>query len=66
MPSGSIAETHISGRAIVCGLARMYIDGHFAHWAVDGQAAEDTAQSVLIEFISLLGNPEAAPPKNVE
>ena len=61
--SKNMAETHIAGRAIVYGLARMYIDGHFAQWAVHGQAAEDTAQGVLREFIALLGNSEAAPPK---
>jgi len=59
--SSNIAQIHIAGRAIVYGLARMYIDGHFAQWAVDGQAAENTVQSVLKEFISLLGNAETTP-----
>jgi AcrR family transcriptional regulator len=54
--STNIAETHIAGRALVYGLGRMYIDGHFAQWAVDGETAESTAQNVLKEFVSLLGN----------
>jgi hypothetical protein len=59
--SANIAQTHIAGRAIVYGLGRMYIDGHFAQWAVDGQSAEATAQNVLKEFVSLLGKAEATP-----
>ena len=61
--STNIAQTHIAGRAIVYGLGRMYIDGHFAQWAVDGETAENTAQSVLKEFVSLLANSEPSPGK---
>ncbi len=57
--SANIAETHVAARALVYGLGRMYIDGHFAQWAVDGETAENTAQNVLKEFVSLLGNAEA-------
>jgi AcrR family transcriptional regulator len=53
--SVNIAETHVAARAVVYGLARMYVDGHFAQWAVSGKTAEDTAQSVLKQFVSLLG-----------
>jgi AcrR family transcriptional regulator len=63
--SANIAETHIAGRALVYGLGRMYIDGHFAQWAVDGQTAENTAQNVLKEFVSLLGNAGAKPSKKL-
>lgn len=59
----NIAETHIAARAIVYGLGRMYIDGHFAQWAVSGEDTERTMQSVLKLFISLLGNEETTPPK---
>ncbi|SFU23402.1 TetR/AcrR family transcriptional regulator [Mesorhizobium sp. YR577] len=61
--SDNIAETHIAARAIVYGLGRMYIDGHFTQWAVSGEDAERTVQNVLKFFISLLGNEGAAPPK---
>ncbi|MFZ1662533.1 MAG: TetR/AcrR family transcriptional regulator [Paracoccaceae bacterium] len=54
--SGNLAEAQIAGRALVYGLARMYIDGHFAQWGVDGEKAERTAQNVLKHFISLLAN----------
>jgi AcrR family transcriptional regulator len=63
--SANIAQTHIAGRAIVYGLGRMYIDGHFAQWAVDGETAEKTAQNVLKEFVSLLGKGEATPVKKL-
>jgi AcrR family transcriptional regulator len=64
--SVNIAETHIAGRAMVYGLARMYIDGHFAQWAKAGETAEDTALAVLKQFVALLGNDESAPPKKAK
>lgn len=62
--SENIDETHIAARALVYGLGRMYIDGHFAQWAVSGEAAEQTAQNALRHFVSLLRKDDAAPPKN--
>jgi hypothetical protein len=56
--SENIAETHIAARAIVYGLGGMYIDGHFAQWAVSGEDTDRTVQNVLKLFISLLGNEE--------
>ena len=52
--SDDLADTKIAGRALVYGLARMVVDGHFAQWAVDGEAVERTTQDVLNLFISLL------------
>ena len=52
--SDDLADTKIAGRALVYGLARMVVDGHFAQWAVDGEAVERTTQDVLDLFISLL------------
>jgi AcrR family transcriptional regulator len=52
--SDDLADTKIAGRALVYGLARMVVDGHFAQWAVDGEAVERTTQNVLDLFISLL------------
>jgi AcrR family transcriptional regulator len=57
----NIAQIHIAARAIVYGLGRMYIDGHFAQWAVDGETSEHTAQNVLKDFVSLLRKEEATP-----
>ena len=56
--SNDIADTQIAARALVYGLARMVIDGHFAQWAMSGQTAEQTTQSVLKHFVSLIGNDE--------
>ncbi|MEI9431781.1 TetR/AcrR family transcriptional regulator [Mesorhizobium sp. Cs1299R1N3] len=50
----NIAEANVAARALVYGLARMHIDGHFAQWAIAGEAVERTAQSVLKQFVSLL------------
>jgi AcrR family transcriptional regulator len=63
--SANIAQPQIAGRAIVYGLGRMYIDGHFAQWALDGETAENTAQNVLKEFVSLLGKADATPDKRL-
>ena len=52
------ADTQIAGRALVYGLARMAIDGHFAQWATSGQTAEQTTQNVLRHFVSLIGKDE--------
>ena len=54
--SDNIADTQIAARALVYGLARMCMDGHFAQWAVSGETAEQTAQSVLKHFVTLIGN----------
>jgi AcrR family transcriptional regulator len=63
--SSDIGQTQVAGRAIVYGLGRMYIDGHFAQWAVDGETAERTAQNVLKQFVSLLRKDAATPGINV-
>ncbi len=52
--SNNIAETTIAARALVYGLARMNIDGHFSQWAEAGQTGEQTAQSVLSHFVALV------------
>jgi AcrR family transcriptional regulator len=54
--SDNIADTQIAARALVYGLARMHIDGHFAQWARAGQTGKQTAQNVLKLFVSLVGN----------
>ena len=52
--SDDLASTQIAGRALVYGLARMVIDGHFAQWAVDGRAVGQTMQDALSLFVSLM------------
>jgi len=54
--SDNIADTQIAARALVYGLARMHIDGHFAQWATTGQTGEQTAQNALKLFVALVGN----------
>ena len=54
LQSDDLADTQIAGRALVYGLARMVVDGHFAQWAVDGEDVERTTQNVLDLFVSLL------------
>ena len=64
--SNDIADTQIAARALVYGLARMVIDGHFAQWAISGQTAEQTTQNVLKHFVSLIGNDEPKTARRVE
>jgi AcrR family transcriptional regulator len=59
--STDIAETQIAARALVYGLARMCIDGHFAQWGVGGDTAERTAQKVLEHFVTLVRNDRLEP-----
>jgi AcrR family transcriptional regulator len=54
--SDNIADTQIAARALVYGLARMHIDGHFAQWAAPGVTGEQTAQNILKHFVNLVGN----------
>jgi AcrR family transcriptional regulator len=48
--SDDLTHIQIAGRALVYGLARMYIDGHFQQWGVAGQKPEDVIQTVLDLF----------------
>lgn len=64
--SSNLVDTQIAGRALVYGLARMYIDGHFAQWGIDGEKAERTTQKVLRHFMSLVENAEGVSPKETE
>lgn len=52
--SDDIGETQIAARALVYGLARMCIDGHFAQWAEAGHTAERTTQTTLEHFVKLI------------
>lgn len=50
-----VGITQIAARALVYGLSRTLIDGHFAQWASVGSEAEETAQNALANFVSVLG-----------
>ncbi|MEW6736229.1 MAG: TetR/AcrR family transcriptional regulator [Acidobacteriota bacterium] len=55
--------THIqlAGRALVYGLARMYLDGHFTQWDVAEDKAESAMQTVLDLFIDSLSDEKKIP-----
>jgi len=52
--SNNMAETHVTARALVYGLRRMYTGGHFAQWTINDEAVEQTARNTLRQFVSLL------------
>jgi len=57
---GDMAEidlkaAQITGRALVYGLARMQIDGHFPRWGVAADDVERTAEQAIDLFIRSLG-----------
>src|SRR5262249_26831336 len=57
LAAGDVAKVRIAGRALVYGLARMAIDGHFARWGVDARRAEATAEAMLDFFIARVKTP---------
>ena len=57
--STDTAETQLAGRALVYGLARMAVDGHFPEWQLGGGAAHDGMHATLERFIGLLQRPSA-------
>lgn len=64
--SDNIADTQIAARALVYGLARMHIDGHFAQWAAPGLTGEQTAHNVLKHFVTLIENDGSKTAKKVK
>lgn len=54
LSSSDTVQTQIVARALVYGLSRMCIDGHFAQWAVPGETAEGAAQGALKHFMTLV------------
>jgi AcrR family transcriptional regulator len=55
-----IARTVLEARALVYGLARMYVDGHFAQWGIRGESAEASMRQVLLMFVASLAAAGAA------
>jgi AcrR family transcriptional regulator len=54
LATSDVAHLQIAARACVYGLARMYIDGHFAQWGRAGETAEATMAQTLGLFMELL------------
>jgi len=53
--AGGIAELQVAARAMVYGLARMVVDGHFAQWGIPGRKLETTmaeAFALLLDGIA--------------
>ena len=55
LAADDLPHLQIASRALVYGLARMYVDGHFAQWGRDGETAEATLTKTLALFVELLG-----------
>lgn len=54
--AGDIAELQVAARAMVYGLARMVVDGHFAQWGIPGRKLETTlarAFALLLDGVAL-------------
>jgi hypothetical protein len=49
--SPDLKRVQIAGRALVYGLARMNIDGHFPRWGVAEAEVERTSEAILDLFI---------------
>lgn len=52
-----LKRIQIAGRALVYGLARMNLDGHFPRWGVEEGEVERTAEGVLDLFIAGITKP---------
>jgi len=53
--SAEAAYAQIAARALVYGLARMAVDGHFPEWSLSRQSTAKTMAGTLDFFMSLLG-----------
>ncbi|PWR23678.1 TetR/AcrR family transcriptional regulator [Zavarzinia compransoris] len=51
LPGIDVATGRIAARALVYGLARMEVDGHFPSWGIGPAEAEQTALAVLDLFV---------------
>ncbi|REN20582.1 TetR family transcriptional regulator, partial [Mycobacterium tuberculosis] len=52
--SADAAHAQIAARALVYGLARMAVDGHFPEWSLSRQSTAKTMAGTLDFFMSLL------------
>jgi AcrR family transcriptional regulator len=60
---GDLLLVALAGRALVYGLARMYVDGHFPQWGVAAGGAQPAMEEALDIFVNALRrNPRSAKP----
>lgn len=52
--AGDIERAQLASRALVYGLARMAVDGHFPEWRLRGQSTQGAVATTLDFFIALL------------
>jgi AcrR family transcriptional regulator len=52
-----LRRIQIAGRALVYGVARMHLDGHFPRWGVEPDEIEQMAEGVLDLFIAGIAKP---------
>lgn len=57
-----IATIRIEMRALGYGLARMFIDGHFSDWTIEGATPRATMERVIDQFIGRLAEARGRPP----
>jgi len=57
-----VAHAQVASRALVYGLARMAVDGHFPEWCISGQPTARTMAQTLEFFMALLAGAAAAGP----
>jgi AcrR family transcriptional regulator len=50
--SADLPHVELAARALVYGLARMAIDGHFAQWRIAGETPEESMRVVLALFMA--------------
>jgi AcrR family transcriptional regulator len=51
---GDLLLVALAGRALVYGLARMYVDGHFPQWGVAAGGAQPAMEEALDVFVDAL------------
>jgi AcrR family transcriptional regulator len=61
--SPDLKRIQIAGRALVYGLARMNLDGHFPRWGITEADAEPTAEAVLDLFIAGIARARPSNPR---
>jgi AcrR family transcriptional regulator len=54
---GELAHLELAARALVYGLARMAIDGHFAQWSIAGESAVQSMEAVIDLFLAMAAAP---------
>lgn len=59
LASSDLAHLQLAARALVYGLARMAVDGHFAQWGRADETTEESMARTLALFVELIGGGQA-------